>query len=183
MVRYDVTVGERTYAVELERTGPRSGSEQHKSAANADGETSWKVRIDGREVSVNCLQVTDKLLSLIVDGESFETRSLRSADALTILLRGRSYECVALDPRSLRNRKPAGLKEAGEQKIVASMPGKVVRVLAQAGQTVAVGQEILVIEAMKMQNEVRAVKDGILKSIVAKQGTNVNAGDVLAIIE
>lgn len=182
MVRYDVSIGDRTYAVELERAGPRSGTEQLKSPPNADGETSWKVRIDGREVSVNCLQVTDKSLSLIVDGESFETRSLRSAGALTILLRGKSYECIARDPRSLRNRRPAALKEAGEQRIVASMPGKVVRVLAQAGQTIAVGQGILVIEAMKMQNEVRAAKEGTLKTIVAK-GANVNAGDVLAIID
>jgi biotin carboxyl carrier protein len=63
------------------------------------------------------------------------------------------------------------------------MPGKVVRVLARAGEVIQAGQGILVIEAMKMQNEVRAPKAGTLKSIVAQQGANVNAGEVLATIE
>jgi biotin carboxyl carrier protein len=86
------------------------------------------------------------------------------------------------DPRSLR-RKRAGLAEAGEQKLTASMPGKVVRIIANLGDQITAGQGVLVIEAMKMQNEVRSPKDGQLKKLLVRQGANVVAGEVLAIIE
>jgi biotin carboxyl carrier protein len=83
----------------------------------------------------------------------------------------------------LRSRLRAGQPETGEQKLTASMPGKVVRVLAKPGDTVAAGQGVVVIEAMKMQNEVRAAKDGMVKTLLAREGANVNAGEVLAILE
>lgn len=63
------------------------------------------------------------------------------------------------------------------------MPGKVVRVLANQGDSIRSGNGILVIEAMKMQNEVRSPKDGTVKELHAREGMNVNAGDVLAVLE
>jgi biotin carboxyl carrier protein len=63
------------------------------------------------------------------------------------------------------------------------MPGKIVRVLAEAGETVAAGAGIIVVEAMKMQNEMKAPKAGMVVSINAAEGATVNAGDVLAVIE
>jgi biotin carboxyl carrier protein len=63
------------------------------------------------------------------------------------------------------------------------MPGKVVRVLVAEQQAVEAGQSILVVEAMKMQNEIKSPKKGTLQRIVAAEGANVNAGDVLAIVE
>jgi biotin carboxyl carrier protein len=63
------------------------------------------------------------------------------------------------------------------------MPGKVVRMLVNQGQPVEAGQSILVVEAMKMQNEIKSPKKGTLQEIVAIEGGNVNAGDVLAIVE
>ena len=67
--------------------------------------------------------------------------------------------------------------------MTASMPGKVVRVLAKAGDVIVPGQGILVIEAMKMQNEVRSSKAGVLKQLTVREGASVNAGEVLAFIE
>jgi biotin carboxyl carrier protein len=63
------------------------------------------------------------------------------------------------------------------------MPGKVVRVLLAENTAVEAGQGILVVEAMKMQNEIKSPKKGVVQKIVATQGTTVNAGDVLAVVE
>ena len=73
--------------------------------------------------------------------------------------------------------------EAGPQKLIASMPGKVVRVLAREGDTVVSGQGIAVVEAMKMQNEIRSPRGGVLKKLLAHEGMKVNAGEVLGIVE
>ena len=63
------------------------------------------------------------------------------------------------------------------------MPGKVVRILVEAGATVEQGDGILVVEAMKMQNELRSPKSGVVKELRAKEGATVGAGDILATIE
>ena len=63
------------------------------------------------------------------------------------------------------------------------MPGKVVRVLAHEGETIVPGQGIAVVEAMKMQNEIRSPRAGVLKKLLAHEGMKVNAGEVLAIVE
>jgi biotin carboxyl carrier protein len=63
------------------------------------------------------------------------------------------------------------------------MPGKVVRIVAEVGQEVKIGDSIIVVEAMKMQNEMKSPKDGVVKEIRAENGATVNTGDVLAVIE
>src|SRR5207248_10379539 len=122
-------------------------------------------------------------LSLVVNGESFDIHCKRIAEAIQVALRGAIYECTVSDPRSLRARKKAGLADSGEQKLTASMPGKVVRIISAVGDQIKAGQGILVIEAMKMQNEVRSPKNGQLKKLLVGQGANVVAGEVLATIE
>ncbi|HKW16035.1 MAG TPA: biotin/lipoyl-containing protein [Terriglobales bacterium] len=181
MLRYDVHIGNRSYRIELEPAA-RSESVSPNSILNNKA-TGWKVRLDGREFLVDCLRLTGDSLSLLVDGKSFELRISPSTEILTVFMQGKGYECAVRDPRSLRSRQSAALREGGEQKITALMPGKVVRVLAQVGESIKRGQGIIVIEAMKMQNEVRAPKDGILKGILPALGKNVNAGEVLAVIE
>lgn len=63
------------------------------------------------------------------------------------------------------------------------MPGKVVRVLAREGDNIVAGQGIAVVEAMKMQNEIRAPRAGVLKKLLAREGMKVNAGELLAIVQ
>ncbi|MDQ3806105.1 MAG: biotin/lipoyl-binding protein, partial [Acidobacteriota bacterium] len=67
--------------------------------------------------------------------------------------------------------------------ISAQMPGRVVRVLVEAGQEVEAGQPVVVVEAMKMQNEMKSPKAGAVAEVRARDGATVNAGDVLVIIE
>ena len=71
----------------------------------------------------------------------------------------------------------------GPQKLLAPMPGKIVRVMVPAGKEVEAGQGVLVIEAMKMQNELKSPKKGIVKQLMVSEGTSVTAGEVLAIVE
>jgi biotin carboxyl carrier protein len=94
-----------------------------------------------------------------------------------------SYVAEVRDPRSLRARKKKAGDESGPRKLVASMPGKVIRVLVSEKEEVEAGQGIVVVEAMKMQNEIKSPKKGIVRKLVAAEGANVNAGDVLAIVE
>jgi biotin carboxyl carrier protein len=167
MIVREVTVGEKTYRLELQ---PANFSE-------------WKVTVDKHEFSVSCLPLSKQLLSLIVNGKSVQARVERYRDILRIFLNGRPYECSVRDPRHFRGRSRAAHADDAEQKIKASMPGKVVRLLAKPGDSIAPGQGIVVLEAMKMQNEVRSTKAGVVKSLAVREGANVNAGDLLAIIE
>ena len=94
---------------------------------------------------------------------------------------GREFQVEIFDPRSWRRRRGAGIELEGRQQLVAPMPGKIVRVLVAAGEQVSAGQGLLVIEAMKMQNEIRSPKSGTVEKL-AREGQTVNAGEVLAIV-
>jgi len=87
-----------------------------------------------------------------------------------------------LDPRAWRGKRGGVLEAEGRQQIIAPMPGKVVRLLVKAGDAVEAGQGLLVVEAMKMQNEIRAPKTGKVERILISEGQAVNAGDVLAVV-
>jgi biotin carboxyl carrier protein len=186
MIVYEVSISGRTYRIEME-AARYSSSARHSAEGTSAGDRSslseWKILLDGREVPVNCLRVGNGSLSLIVNGISVEARHERRGEILQVSIGGKTYECLVRDPRSLRSRKRSGVADTGEQRITASMPGRVVRVLATTGEPLAEGQGIVVIEAMKMQNEVRSPKTGVLKSLIAREGANVIAGEVLAIVE
>ena len=183
MIFYEVSVGGRNYRIQIApAANVPSGDSPTQPSTTRAGEVHWNVLLDGREIPVSCVPLGSDALSLIVNGESFDVRRERVGEG-RIFVRGRAYDCSVQDPRSLRNRKRAGLAEAGEHKLAASMPGKVIRLLAGEGDNITAEQGILVIEAMKMQNEVRSPKDGQLKKLLVRQGANVVAGEVLAIIE
>jgi biotin carboxyl carrier protein len=173
---YQLIVGKKTYRVELqnlEDAPPAPG------ASNAQ----WRIQLGGRELVIDAVQAGANTLSLLMNGQSFEVRRERLQDGQRIFVRGNAYSVSIEDPRSLRSRRRAGLDDTGPQKLVSSMPGKVVRVLAREGDEVASGQGLVVVEAMKMQNEVRSQKAGTVVKMLATPGKNVDAGEVLAIVE
>jgi biotin carboxyl carrier protein len=88
-----------------------------------------------------------------------------------------------IDPKRLRSGQNHGGHQHGTAQIVAPMPGKVVRVQVEAGATVEKGVGVVVVEAMKMQNEMKAPRAGVVVSLNVKPGDTVNAGDVLAVLE
>jgi biotin carboxyl carrier protein len=175
MNAYEIMLGGKCHKIVLELTAATPSS--------PNGELKYRMRLNGQEITVSCVRKNQDSLSLVVNGESYEVHCERTAETLQVALRGAIYECTVSDPRSLRARKKTGLADSGEQKLTASMPGKVVRIISVIGDQIKAGQGILVIEAMKMQNEVRSPKDGQLKQLLVRQGANVVAGEVLAIIE
>ena len=98
-------------------------------------------------------------------------------------IRGRSYAVTIVDPKRLRSGQNSDRHHHGVAEILAPMPGKVVRVRLEAGATVEKGSGVVVVEAMKMQNEMKSPREGVVVSIRVKPGDTVNAGDVLAVIE
>jgi len=88
-----------------------------------------------------------------------------------------------VDPKRLRRGQNSDGHQYGVAEIVAPMPGKVVRVEVEAGAQVEKGTGVIVVEAMKMQNEMKAPRAGVVVSVSVKPGDTVNAGDVLAVVE
>ena len=141
--------------------------------------------INGRRYDLSVREGSGGVL-LITNGTSVyrcRVEAKRETGNYNLELRGRSYDISIIDPKRLRSGQDAGGHGHGAAEIVSPMPGKVVRVLVEAGQTVEAGAGIIVVEAMKMQNEMKAPKAGVVVSINAKPGATVNAGDVLAVIE
>ncbi|HLH19419.1 MAG TPA: biotin/lipoyl-containing protein [Bryobacteraceae bacterium] len=120
--------------------------------------------------------------SILMDGRSYEARVEERAGSLVVAIEGYRFEIEVRDPRRFRRR--SGTAGAGGvQTVSAPMPGKVVRVLAAVGDAVEAGQGLMVVEAMKMQNEMKAPRAGKVASIAVKEGAAVAAGEVLATIE
>lgn len=162
---YDVTIDGKHYRLELDRAEGR-----------------WSCHLDGREIEVDAVLVRPDVLSLRIDGRAYEVKSEHVAGELQLSVGTLRYAAEIRDPRSLRGR-VREVDDRGPKKLTAPMPGKVVRVLASAGAEVEAGAGVLVVEAMKMQNEIKSPKKGKIQKILAHEGAAVNAGDVLAIVE
>ncbi len=105
-----------------------------------------------------------------------------SRNQFEVQLRGKRHSITVLDPRRLRVGENSDRHHDGPTEIVAQMPGKVVRVLVEVGEKVAKGAGLLVVEAMKMQNEMKSPRDGVVVSVNVQPGETVNAGGVLATV-
>ena len=137
---------------------------------------------DGEPLVADGEEISPGVYSILIDGRSYEAQvSKRAGDAegysspyvVTVGLRHHLVEIR--DPRRWR-RDGAGVQERGPQEIVAPMPGKIVKVLVSENQEVALNQGLLVIEAMKMQNEIRAPRAGRVERIYVQEGSGAEAG-------
>jgi biotin carboxyl carrier protein len=162
---YDVTIDGKTYRLELDRR-----------------ETGWSCRLDGRDISVDAVLARADVLSLRVGNRAFEVKCERVGSDTHFWVGSQRFSVNVRDPRSLRGRVRTA-DEEGPKKLTAPMPGKVVRILAAQGEAVDAGGGVVVVEAMKMQNEVKSPKTGKIQKILVGVGAAVNAGDVLAIVE
>lgn len=93
------------------------------------------------------------------------------------------FEVKITDPKRLRGSSGESTAVDGTAEIRSAMPGKVVRIVSEVGSTVSKGDGVIVVEAMKMQNELKTPKDGVVKEIRFQEGATVNSGDLLAVIE
>jgi biotin carboxyl carrier protein len=161
---YDVIIDGKNYRLDLNRVDGR-----------------WFCRLNDRDFEVDALLVRPDVLSLRIGNLAYEVKSERVANELRLWVGSTRFAVEVRDPRSLRGR-TAGDNQ-GPRKVVAPMPGKVVRLLVSEGDEVEPGRGIAVVEAMKMQNEIKSPKRGTVRKILVSEGAAVNAGDVLAIVE
>jgi biotin carboxyl carrier protein len=128
------------------------------------------------------IEVEPGIYSVLWNGRSFEVKIASNGDPMIVDVHGARIPVEIVDPRTRRG---AAAVRGGEdrQAILAPMPGKVVRVLVNAGDEVEAGQGAVVVEAMKMQNEMKVQKSGRVVSVSAVEGAAVSAGEVLVVIE
>jgi biotin carboxyl carrier protein len=135
--------------------------------------------IDGKAITVDARFPERGVLSLLVDGRQYRC----VLDGEAVIVAGQRHEFSIEDPRSLRGRRGAGDGAAGPRTVKAPMPGRVVRVLVNVGDEVAEHQGVVVIEAMKMQNELKSPKAGRVARVAVAVDMTVGAGEVLIVVE
>ena len=162
------------------------------------------VTLDGRTHVVDARRVSDSALSMLIQN-GHDTAAVRSIDAafasrprlrqgsggqadagdFDVHLLGRAIAVEVRQGGSFGRQKKegAGASGAGPQRVTAPMPGKIVRVLVKPGDQVTAKQGLVVVEAMKMENELRAARDGRVREVPAVEGQSVEAGAVLVIVD
>ncbi|HEY3989827.1 MAG TPA: acetyl-CoA carboxylase biotin carboxyl carrier protein subunit [Acidobacteriaceae bacterium] len=160
------------------------------------------IHMDGQTIPVDVCEPMPGVLSLLIGnsgigdsgtgdgggengagGRAYRCVRTVFADEESIAVAGRQHRVVVADPRSLRGRRKGPGAGNGTLHIKASMPGRVARVLVAPGEAVVAGQGVVVIEAMKMQNELKAARDGRVAEVRVAAGDTVASGQVLAVIE
>lgn len=163
-VKLASSTGTRTHIVDLERRDDQ-----------------WTIILDGEPVDADVVEIAPNTLSILLRGESHEIRVARSSEGQLSIQTGlREFTAEVIDQRSWRGRRLGHIEVEGRQQITAPMAGKIVRLLVKSGEKVEVGQGLLVVEAMKMQNEIRSTKSGTVERLLADEGQTVNAGETLA---
>jgi biotin carboxyl carrier protein len=176
-MKFEVEVGDRIRTVSV----IRKGGVLH-------------VDLDGRSHVVDARRVNDATISMLVqlDGAAAPSRSIDaafaakpSAGAFDVHLDGRTIPLQIRPAGAFGRQKKEGGGAAGSgpQRILAPMPGKVVRILVKAGDEVKAKQGLVVVEAMKMENELKAARDGRVRDVSVAEGQSVDAGAVLLIVE
>ncbi len=142
--------------------------------------------LDDRTYELDLRRSVDHGLLLVTGGRVFDCRidgQIASGLPVDVSVGTKRYAVTIADPRRLRSATAAGALAGGVARIIAPMPGKVVRVMVEAGAEVEAGDGIVVVEAMKMQNEMKAPRAGKVVTLGVEVGATVNSGDVLAVIE
>jgi biotin carboxyl carrier protein len=174
-VRYHAIVGGVERLVEVTRRG-----ESYRVAIHDDTNESANPRV----LDVDAVHLPGHAVSLIVDGRSVRCEVEAGKDGhLAVLVGDEVHELDVLDERRLRLRRASGkFSLAGPQRVDSPMPGKVVRVLVKQGEQVQEGQGLIVVEAMKMENELKSPKAGVVAELHAQEGQAVEAGAKLAVV-
>lgn len=169
---FDVEINGRARTISVERaTGGR-----------------YRVVVDGRAQVIDAARIGTFGLSLLFDGAEPSSREIQvapggTAGEMLVGIDGKVVTAVLNGRRSGHGSGDAGAHARGQQAVAAPMPGRVVRLLVSPGEVVEARQPIIVVEAMKMQNELRSPKAGRVKEISVSAGESVEAGRVLAVIE
>jgi biotin carboxyl carrier protein len=164
-MKYLTTINDKTYTIEI-------NDERH-------------VTVDGKRYELDLLAFSiQNLYSLIIDNKSYEAFVENEADDWKVVLRGDQYEARVIDERAARLAKSAGGANApvGDFNLKAPMPGLVVSVPVTEGQTVKKGDILIILESMKMQNELKSPRDGTVLRVKARTGDSVEQNQVMVTV-
>jgi len=162
----------------------KSGEEPRRIELRELEHNQYEIEIDGRTIHVDAVRSGRTAYSVIEDGRQHEVViDEKGAREFDVFVRGHLFHLEALDERSMLLAETAKKAASGPQSIEAEMPGKVVLVKAAVGESVSEGQGVVVVEAMKMENEIPSPIDGVVTDIPVETGDTVENGDVLFIVE
>lgn len=164
-MKYDVEIQGRQATIELEQRDSRI-----------------KARAGSRHYDIEVVTPEEGVYSFRADDRVYEARVWAvGPETFNVTIGGRLFSARIIDRKHRRPVSEPGIE--GRQNLVAPMPGKVVRLLLAAGAEVALGQGVVVVEAMKMQNEIKSPKAGRVIEVRVIEGATVNANQVLAVVE
>ena len=162
-MRYVTIINERRFEIEVDNEG--------------------RVLIDGDERDVDFLNLGGSLFSLITKNKSFEAVIDDDEGKIAVMMRGRLFEAQVLDERAMLLMQRRGGLTVASGEVSAPMPGLIVEVTASLGDAVAKGQTVVILESMKMQNELKSPIDGVVRAIHAEAGQAVDKNDLLVEIK
>lgn len=146
------------------------------------GSGRFSVTVDGKSCEVDAVFADDGGLSFIIGNASYEARFTDDNETTLVALRGAVVPVHLVDERSLAASAAGAGKVGGDQNITAPMPGKIVKILTKVGETVPAGHGLIVMEAMKMENELKALHPGVVARIAATEGSSVEKGALLMVL-
>jgi biotin carboxyl carrier protein len=148
------------------------------------GAGAMECSVDGRAMTVDARMLEPGVMSLLITSPDKQGRQYRCVlDGDGVVIGGRRHGFEVVDPRSLQGRRGAGAGTDGPRPVKAPMPGRIVRLLVEVGAEVVEGQGVVVIEAMKMQNELKSPKAGRVVRLGVEVGDTVGSGYVLMVVE
>jgi biotin carboxyl carrier protein len=158
------------------------GKERSLELDGSGNSGAQRFAVDSQPAEADVAEVEPGVYSIVVEDRSFEVTIDEEEDGYLVTVNGLSYRISVHDPRR-RSAGGAGLRAEGTSRITSPMPGRVVRVKVKVGDQVEAGEGLVVVEAMKMQNELKAPKAGQVTALEVAEGSSVGAGEVLAVIE
>ena len=148
------------------------------------GNGRYAVTLDGTRTEVESLTLANGAVSLLIDGRSYGLDFEEKGDTIGVVQRGHISRFDVADDRKLQLRAAnAAFGVEGKQTINAPMPGKIVKIFVKVGDEVTEGQGLVVVEAMKMENELKSPKAGKVTEVIAKEGSAVENGAPLVVVE
>ncbi|HEU5361524.1 MAG TPA: biotin/lipoyl-containing protein [Candidatus Deferrimicrobiaceae bacterium] len=159
------------------------GDKEVKVTVEEVGVARYKVTIDGKEHLVDAHQVQDSVWSVLYGTNSFEVDVQGKEDEHEVLIEGDCYKFSLMNEQRRALIRAGGKGAAGKALITSPMPGKVVKLLVSEGEEVKADQGVIVVEAMKMENEMKSAISGKVKEIFVKEGEVVESGAKLLLVE
>lgn len=169
MTKLQAEIADNKYQVEIKREGSLV-------FANIDGRE-YELEVSTPEPNVFLIKNENRIY------EAFVSPGKNADEPMQVRIGANEIEIKLIDPRRLRGRGRNDENTDGIAEIKTAMPGKVVRILVEKGRDIEKGEGVVVVEAMKMQNELKSPKSGVVKEILVEEGSTVSAGDVLVTVE